>query len=780
VIAAQAESRPVALFVPGPSPAGEAGEVAVEPLLSWARARGGTLQLVERGAPSLSTIEDDLFAAPAIRDPGTDRLELARHATESDEVRSIAGRIRHEALEHGRSFPSFLVTITPGRGPSAALFRRIFAKAGIPLSDAAGIPGSRTEGGRRALLLARASGAARSERADEGLDLAAPRDRAGDDVEAAVEGFLRAREGAEAVARFRDLHVARFGGEAASEVEEALAAIEIVYGARPLRPRDFSATLRATLAAIPVRDVKDNAVLLVGRDAARGLVRPVVFHAGLVRGAFRRPSHGDPVLRDPVRRALTDRFAHEGRQLATTEERKSERLLLARFALETATELSILSFAERDRVGGEIRNPSGLLLDVARARGGGPPGSGDPGRIPPLRRGVPPRTVDATDTDLSRFSGDAATASDLADVLREPRARHLPRVLRAAESRWAEERLGPWDGVLEDPRAREIVDRSLRDRSWSVSALERMAGCPFAFLLDMLGLSDAADDPDDFDPRERGSLFHDLLANLFGALNEDGLLPLEPASLPQVLAALDAWHRRERNRLLGEPAVRRLHRQSTLAVLHNDAALLLAHEAHRPREERTVPLFFELAFAAEGESPAPTFPLPSGSLPLRGRIDRVDRRADGRLEVIDFKTGRTHAHSGKLRATRFKKTEIHLQMPLYMEALSQVLRKPVARAVLYHATSDEDFAEIEYTADDLARDRDEIGRILAHLVARARRGWFPCTPGSERCCFAGLARACGPAVAERFARKQGDPELADHVALVRGAPADSSAEDDAP
>jgi hypothetical protein len=66
--------------------------------------------------------------------------------------------------------------------------------------------------------------------------------------------------------------------------------------------------------------------------------------------------------------------------------------------------------------------------------------------------------------------------------------------------------------------------------------------------------------------------------------------------------------------------------------------------------------------------------------------------------------------------------------------------------------------------------------MLERAVRRASEGWFPCTPGAAHCCFPRNAGACGPSVAERFRRKLADPELAEHVALVRGdAPEDAEA-----
>jgi RecB family exonuclease len=778
---ASARGRDVAFFVPGTSAAqGRAGEAALEPLLSWARERGAPVELASGEREPLVTLEQGLFHGPALRDPGPDALELAVYPTESAEIRGIAGRILEEVREHGRSFDDFLVTL-PGRdAASSRLVRRVFAKAEVPLTDGIGLPASRTDGGRRALSLARVSGAPPDAPEVDALEFLAPLARAAPDVPAAAEAFLRARDAEEATERFRELHVARLGAPAPVEVDEALATIALVLGRRPLRPRDFAAVLASTLDATRVRDPVDaGGVLLLSMDAARGVSRPVAFHAGLVRGAVRRPPGEDPLLPDGVRARLVELHAHRGLHLALAEERAQERLLLARFAFESGSERVILSCAERERVGGEPRNPSGLFLDVAAARAGR---SLDPFGAD-LRRLAAPRAaergrrrpVDATDLDLAILGGPSPPSSDdLVRLLREPRARHLPRVLRAAQARWGETALTPWDGALSDPRAVERVAALMRAGPWSASSLEALVNCPFAFLLRRLGLGRPSGDEDDYAPVDVGELFHTLAERLYRTLGEGGRLPLRPTGLPEALALLDESVRWIQADLGAEPARRRLRRRATLAALRDDLALVLAREAHRSEDERTLPLRFELAFGERPDAPAPALPLPDGSaLALRGKVDRVDRRLDGALEIVDFKTGRVRAKSGALRHDVDGKTEMHLQLPVYLQAVPQALGQPVARALYYHATSDKSFREVVYTAADLDRDRREIADVLSRVVARARRGWFPCVPTGERCCRGGNAAACGPSVAERFRRKLAGAELAEHVALVQGrTPAD--------
>ncbi|MCA9752665.1 MAG: PD-(D/E)XK nuclease family protein [Gemmatimonadetes bacterium] len=749
--------RPVVLLIPGTGPldAPEAGESAVTSLLEWVEARGGSVEPRPRITPGTFGFEGGMFESMRLTDPGP-RLELAPVATTTEEVAWIARRIRRE-LDAGRSPADFLVT-TSTAGPSPRTFRRVFARAGIPLCDRAGLPAAATDSGRHALLLARGvTGARDNDR--KALEFVLP--AGSDDPTAAREAFLRARTAAERVTAFRELYVAYFGDEPSAAVGSALDDVARVHDMRPLSLARFTPALAAALAVTRDRDPPDpERVLLVARDAARFLRRPVVFHPGLVEGAWLRPAREDPLLPDWVRRERNEAGAHEGRELRVAEDRRDERILLARFALEAATAHTVLSFAYRERVGTEIRPPSVLLQDLARRR--------EVPLDPTLPRSAEPETpfdeLDLHQTVLARNPdpGDA----ELRRFASLPGGRHLPAALAAGDARFGPE-LTRWDGVLPEGRARKLVQERVADRRWSPSSLGRLANCPFGFLLDLLKLSPPQESENDFTHLERGSIYHDLLDATIRELRRRELVPLTRERLPAALDALDHEIEKQRAREIAPlPEVRRVGREATLAALRNDAAVLLAREAWRAPSERTTIVATETKFADEPHHPV-RFPLPDGEeLPLRGRVDRLDRDANDELVVIDYKTGMRRVKDHTFRGKRDDKQEVEFQAPIYLEVIRRTREERAARAVLYHATIGQGYEEVVFTAADLEAARAEIGELLAGARDHARRGWFPCTPGS-RCCHSDLESACGPAVVARFLAKT-DPELADWIARVRG------------
>ncbi len=778
LVRAMAEAGDVVLLVPGPAGNGESepGEAAAAPILQWATALGAKLEVEPRAFAGTARLVDGFLRAPEIPDPGPDALRLIGYATEADEVRGIAREIRRLVREGRGRHGDVLVTVPPS-GPSPQRFRRIFARAGIPLRDRVGIAHVHTGEGRCAALMARAATAPPDDRDREALAFLPGHDPDRDEAQAvAVERLLAARSASACADAFTEWWTIRFEAEPGEGIRHALTAIRTVHGHHPLPPREFAAALAEALAGGRERDgaLLDDSVWLVSAAAARFHSRPIVFHAGRLEGSSRRPPPADPLLPDRVRRRLNERFEHAGKFLPVGEDRAEEPWLLTRFLLETASRTTILSWAQRERIGTEIRGPSALLLDLASRRAGRPleaygdgftdgveMDDGAAGRIEP---------VGALDHDLARFTSvSPPDEDDLVSLLEEPRARHLAPALRADQARWRGGEPGAHDGVLTDERAIGRIEALLRGRAWSATALESLANCPFSYLLRLLKLTEDRREEDDFDPMQRGKIFHSLMERIHTELLRRELVPLTPEVLPDALEILDRHVSVEAESLRREPMRRRLPRGATLASLRDDVAILLAREAHRPEAERTVPVRVEMAFGPDDDPahPPPSLELPSGAIALRGKIDRVDRRADGLLEVVDLKTGRARARSHELRSPGNGKSEIRLQLPLYFEAARQVLGHEPARAYYSYATTDRDFSEVEFTSEDHRAFLPEVLELLEHLLERARAGWFPCTPGTG-CCYRDLNGACGPNVAARFRRKRSASAVADHLRLVRG------------
>jgi ATP-dependent helicase/nuclease subunit B len=160
--------------------------------------------------------------------------------------------------------------------------------------------------------------------------------------------------------------------------------------------------------------------------------------------------------------------------------------------------------------------------------------------------------------------------------------------------------------------------------------------------------------------------------------------------------------------------------------------------------------------------------LPSGHvLELRGSIDRVDRRPDGGLEVLDYKTGNLSAKDKALSADEPHGNGERLQLYLYARAAERDFPTPLPVSAHYWFTKHDEFPGYEVTADVAARVEDVIDQIVESIAT----GLFPARPpakpswGYVDCWF---CRPDGLSATERrreWERKRLAPELHDYLAL---------------
>lgn len=97
-----------------------------------------------------------------------------------------------------------------------------------------------------------------------------------------------------------------------------------------------------------------------------------------------------------------------------------------------------------------------------------------------------------------------------------------------------------------------------------------------------------------------------------------------------------------------------------------------------------------------------TVAMPTSTLALEGRVDRLDDR-DGELVVVDYKTGRGGAEPGTARTS--------LALGLYALAVSRMWRRPCRRVELHHIPS--------ATTDGHTHTDEALGRKLAQAESIA-------------------------------------------------------------
>lgn len=125
-----------------------------------------------------------------------------------------------------------------------------------------------------------------------------------------------------------------------------------------------------------------------------------------------------------------------------------------------------------------------------------------------------------------------------------------------------------------------------------------------------------------------------------------------------------------------------------------------------------------------------------GAVRVRGRIDRVDRLADGRWRIVDYKTGkapaRTSAKAGPFDGGR------RLQGPVYAAAAAAALGEPVEAFAYWYPSATGDDREAALDGDTLAIGHELVASVLADIAA----GRFIPTDDPTDCRFCDQQAIC--------------------------------------
>ncbi len=456
-----------------------------------------------------------------------------------------------------------------------------------------------------------------------------------------------------------------------------------------------------------------------------------VFVASLQDGEFpRRDRGGDPFLAEAQRGAL---------ELDPRRDSEAEERYLFAVCLALPRRRLFLSYRDSDENGGaEARSP---LLDEVRALLAPAPDGAQPDpveeaitRSRDLARVVHPLAEAPSENELARAAaahGPTVDGEQLLAAVGVDGARAERIAARLATARTAEAAARA-PGPLTNPA---VLESLAAVPAYGGTTLELFDSCSYRWFagheLDPQALEPAPD------PLVQGGLMHATLDRLYKERPGGDPLP-RPASLA-------AWTARGHQLLAETVAERELgSHPAERAMARRVGRLLerfLAEEAGRDTGGFE-PWLLEATFGArEADSERPALDL--GGWGLHGAIDRVDRAADGRAVVIDYKL------SGSVTPLEKFEERAKLQLQLYLLAVAEHWgAEPVGG--LYHALRGTSVrrprgAVLADAAGDLAGyglyDRDLVDaegweRLLAdsrqragEIVARMRSGAIRRDPG---------------------------------------------------
>jgi len=440
--------------------------------------------------------------------------------------------------------------------------------------------------------------------------------------------------------------------QAFKEVLRGLVRAEEVLGSREELPflefaRELFGAVEASSYSLPLRSGHPS-VLVADVVQARGVPFQAVALLGVAEGEFPASQTEDPFLRDEDRVRL-----REGFRLPVDDSTASAE---AGFFYET-----ISRPAER------------LLLTRPRLADNGAPWEASP-YWHEVRRlvHITPRTLTSDSVPsldavasipelMARLGAEGLAAPDDLLVERgwpaECPASRLERFRQSAVifgTRFARPQASLYDGDLSS-LAPNFRARYGPHHVWSSSRLEGYRTCPFFFFAGhVLKLEPREEPMEGLDARQLGNIYHHILENLYGSVQDPADLDQLRTALPVVVGqVLDEAPAREGFRV--NAWWQQTRRQIQTHIEQSVTRLAALSDGFQP-------IAFEAQFA--GDTP---LPIGEGELRLHGVIDRVDRGPDG-VRIIDYKTSGPWAFKQKALEEGKK-----LQIALYALAARDVL-----------------------------------------------------------------------------------------------------------
>jgi ATP-dependent helicase/nuclease subunit B len=336
--------------------------------------------------------------------------------------------------------------------------------------------------------------------------------------------------------------------------------------------------------------------------------------------------------------------------------------------------------------------------------------------------------IDDADIWFSLLSRDGVLVAGT-DIVRDAYP-GLDRGLTAIDARSSPE-FTAWHGRL-TPRP-ELDPRGRPDQTVSAKRLETLGTCPHRYMLHyVLGVvppEDAEFAPDRWlSAMDRGRLLHAVYRRALEAAKAREQTYESDAFEATVHETLEAEIERMRDRLAppGE-AVYDLERER----LRDEVGLFVRMvRRHGAPWERV-----ELSFGRRLEDPPVDIELPGGVVRAAGAIDRIDRESDGRLVIIDYKTG---SPAGFGREEAVFNGGRRIQHALYAAAARRILRDDVARAEYHFPTYRGENQRVSYEEKSLRKARAIVNGLLDVVAA----GRFYPTDDADDCRFCDYREVC--------------------------------------
>jgi ATP-dependent helicase/nuclease subunit B len=516
---------------------------------------------------------------------------------------------------------------------------------------------------------------------------------------------------------------------------------------------------------VPPPPQRYGAVFVGPIEAAWGMSFHAVFVPGLAERLFPRKITEDPIILDSLRAELSA-------GLVTNEQRLTQERLALGIAVGAAERRLYLSYPRLDLQQGRPRVPSFYALEAVRAAEGRLPNFAELDRRAEAASSArigwpapddPAEAIDHAEYDLAvlaRFlNSDPGQSQGIARYLLTTNS-YLGRALRTRWQKWSPRWSGA-DGLVYPSAGSQnaIAKHGLEVRSYSPTALQNYAACPYKFFLQAIHKLAPREVPeaiDQLDPLQRGSFIHQVQFELFARLKAANLLPVSRQNLDRAGKTLDDVIEEVARQSYADlvPAIDRVWDDGIDSIRVD-----LREWLRRASEDESgyLPWRFELSFGlaesdaqrlqADPHSTSKAVDLDCG-IRLRGSIDLVERHSGGHIRITDHKTGKADGEDGQIIAGGKS-----LQPALYALVAEKLFRGElkVDGGRLYFCTSTGGFSEITVPLDQYTR--DSIAQVAEIIGEALDQSFLPAAPAERQCTWCDYQPVCGPYEELRTRRK---------------------------
>lgn len=465
------------------------------------------------------------------------------------------------------------------------------------------------------------------------------------------------------------------------------------------------------------------------------LNREHLFIVGMDNKRFPGKAGEDPLLLDTERGKL-------GRFLPLEKERTKNDLysMLQLFASAAKNEITI-SFCRFDINENQNISPAYLFLQCYRIQTGD--FSADfktlQENVPVINRSHP---LEIEDWWYEKITNSQTTQ------LNEPFLADFPNITRGlhAEKMRQDPAFTVYEGKIESDTT-SFDPRKNQEITISAGKLEKIAKCPYAYFLENVlrlnVIEDITYDPTKWlDAKTRGTLLHEIFEKFYQEMKERHEKPSYSKHVG--LLTKIANERLNDVKKIVPPPNPRTERLESEEIIESCETFLKIEEENSEQGE---PLYFEYSF---GKDAPAVIELPTGTVHVRGIIDRVDILPDGSYHIIDYKTGSSWGYHTK----EFFKGGRQLQHLLYTLAIEAHMGMEAGAVKM----SSYLFPTRKGAGKRFVREQEETTRtngkdILDKLLSIVEHGHFTMTDDENECTFCEFKKICRRSTYDKDALK---------------------------